>query len=376
MRAWARQRSPVEWLAIAAGLAVFGYLAWDRALWDSRLQLILHLLAAGAIGGLVIHASRRGELPRTRVDLPILGLVAAFALATVFAVNLGMSLRALAAIIASALMLPVALVALRARPTWTANLVCLPVLVLAAIALGGMLGRRAAWLVVGAPGLPPLRLLDEGTAFGSVAVAPFILLGTWVIAGVITDRPWRRTVRSSIIALGLPLAVLSGSRSAWVAIGVTAAVLTVPIIWRRRRRILDAAHLSGRRLGRLAAILVGLPVLLLIVAPRLTAMSSLLYRESLWQDTINAWSASPVTGLGPGIMPWAREAAASDLSFPVSQPHSHNLALGVLGDAGLVGLAAAIVLVATVLVVAGPWRSRTSTGRAASAALIGIGISG
>ena len=41
-------------------------------------------------------------------------------------------------------------------------------------------------------------------------------------------------------------------------------------------------------------------------------------------------------------MPYARQAAAADFSFPVRQPHSHNLPLGVLGDAGIVGLAAGL----------------------------------
>lgn len=377
MRRWAGERSIGEWVGLTTGVAVFGYLAWDRALWDARLQAVLHLIAAVAIGWLVARIARRGEMPRTRVDLPIVGLVAAFALATLLAVNPGMSLRSLAAIVATALMLPLALVALRARPAWVATVVCVPILVLAAVSLGWMLGRRAAWVLVGAPGLPPLRLLDEGTPFGSVAVAPFILLAAWVIAGVIAERTWRRAVRSSIVGIGIPLAILSGSRSAWIAIGITIGILLLPRLSRSRGRILAMAHLSGRRrLARVLAIVVGLPVAVLLVAPRLTAVSSLLYREALWRDTISAWSASPVTGLGPGIMPWAREAAAADLSFPVSQPHSHNLALGVLGDAGIIGLVAAAVLIVAFALFAGPWRARTPLGRAASAALIGIGVAG
>ena len=98
-------------------------------------------------------------------------------------------------------------------------------------------------------------------------------------------------------------------------------------------------------------------------------MSSLLYRGALWRDTINAWSHSPFIGIGPGFMPYARQAAAPDYTFPVRQPHSHNLPLGVLGDAGIVGLAAAAVLVVNLFAVAGPWRSRTATGRGAAAVL-------
>ena len=42
-REWARHRSEVEWVSLAAAIAVFAYLAWDSALWDARAQLGLHL---------------------------------------------------------------------------------------------------------------------------------------------------------------------------------------------------------------------------------------------------------------------------------------------------------------------------------------------
>ncbi|HJP71038.1 MAG TPA: O-antigen ligase family protein, partial [Candidatus Limnocylindria bacterium] len=103
---------------------------------------------------------------------------------------------------------------------------------------------------------------------------------------------------------------------------------------------------------------------------------SLVYRASLWRDTLNAWQTDPLLGIGPGFMPYARQAAAPDFTFPVHQPHSHNLPLGVLGDAGLVGLAAAIFLVACLAWVAGPWRARTATGREAGLVLIGLGVGG
>ena len=54
------------------------------------------------------------------------------------------------------------------------------------------------------------------------------------------------------------------------------------------------------------------------------------------------------------------------------QPHSHDVPLGILGDAGLVGLAAALALFVTFVVVAGPWRTRSLAGRAAFAVLMGF----
>ena len=375
-RAWARRRTEVEWVALAAGLAVFGYLAWDGALWDARAQLGLHLVAIGAILGLAVLARRGGRVPRTAVDVPILALIATFALATVSALNVGMSLRSTAAIVATAAMLPVALVAIRARPTWVALVIGLPVLALSVPTLVVLLTRRAEWLLVGAPGLPPLRLPAEGTPFGSVAVPPFVLLATWAIAGIIEEPGLRRALRLALLAVGIPLTVLSGSRSAWLAMAVAGAVAIVPWAWRRRHHVRLPRTLDARGAALGIAGLAATALAVLLVLPRLTAVTSLLYRRALWRDTLHAWSADPLLGVGPGIMPYARQAAAPDFSFPVRQPHSHNLPLGVLGDAGIIGLVAALVLVGTLLVVAGPWRARTARGRTASIVLIGLGIGG
>lgn len=372
---WARRRTVVEWLALAAGIAVFAYVGWDGALWDARFQLLLHLVAVGVILGVGLYGLRGGELPRTRVDLPILLLLAAYALATALAINVGMSLRAMGAIVALTLMLPAALLALRVRPTWTALVVCLPTLGLAAGTLVAMVSRRVAWIQSGAPGLPPLRLPAEGTPFGSVAVPPFVLLATWAIAGQIEDQSLRRIVRIAVVVVGIPLVVLSGSRSAWLACGVTALVLAVPWAWSHRDRLGRPRSLGIRGILVAVGALVVAAGLAVVMLPRLTAVTSLIYRGDLWRDTITAWLSRPITGLGPGIMPYARQAAAPDGTFPVSQPHSHNWALGVLGDAGILGLVAGVALVATFAWVAGPWRSRSQEGRLASAVLLGIAAS-
>ena len=118
VRDWARARTIPEWAILAAAIAVFGYVGWDSALWDSRLQLLLHLVALGAITGLGVLALRGVRLPRTPLDTPILALLAALALATASAMNHGMSLRAMGSITAFALALPIALLAVRHRPSW------------------------------------------------------------------------------------------------------------------------------------------------------------------------------------------------------------------------------------------------------------------
>ena len=56
--AWVRRRTILDWVFLGMGLAVFGYVGWDGALWDARFQLGLHLIAIGAIARLT-NARRR-----------------------------------------------------------------------------------------------------------------------------------------------------------------------------------------------------------------------------------------------------------------------------------------------------------------------------
>lgn len=364
---------PAEALALGAGLAVFGYVAWDGALWDPRFGLLLHLIAISALVGLVAMGVRGFALPRTRIDLPLLLLIAVFGIATVGALNPGLALRAMAAIVATAAMLPVALMLLRHRPSWTALVVTVPMLGLAGGALAVMLWRRLAWYLAGGPGLlPPVRMAAEGTPFGSVAVAPFVLLAALPLTLFIDSARVRTVVRVGLLSVGIPLTLLSGSRSAWLAIGVAGLVLVTPLV----RRLRLPERWTPRTIAVVLAGLAAFSISALFVAPRFTAVGSLVYRSYLWRDTLAAVSVDPLLGIGPGTMPYARQAAAPALSFPVQQPHSHNLPLGVLGDAGVVGLIAAAVLVIAFVVVAGPWRTRSLAGRSAFAVLAGFAVAG
>jgi tetratricopeptide (TPR) repeat protein len=369
-----------ELAAAGVVLAVFGYLGWDGAMWDPRYQLGLHLAAVGALVGAVWIGLAGGLLPRTRLELPVLGLLLAFGVASLSAWNPGLSAQALASIIGTVLMLPVAMLALRHRPGWTALLVTGPIVVLAASTLVALAWRRLEWITVGAPGLPPVRLGHETTVFGSVAVPPFVLMAALPIALLIPQRRLRVGILVGLAIVAVPLTVISGSRSAWIALAVSGLVLVAPAAIARMRRaqargsLMPSGSWTPRRAGVAFLSLAGLVVALAFVAPRLTDLRSLVYRGYLWRDTISAWSGDPIFGIGPGSMPFARQAAAPALSFPVRQPHSHDIPLGILGDAGLVGLAAAGVVFIGFIVLAGPWRTRRLPGRAAFAVLMGFAV--
>ncbi|HEX6474279.1 MAG TPA: O-antigen ligase family protein [Candidatus Limnocylindria bacterium] len=370
-------RRLAEVAAVGIGLAVLFYAGWDGALWDPRYQLALHLAAVAVFGGLLWVALSGGELPRTPLDIPILALLLAFAVASLTAWNPGLSARALAAIVAMAVMLPALLLALRHRPDWTALVVTVPVLALSLHALAVLAWRRVEWLMAGGTGLPPVRLDHEGTIFGALAVPAFVVIGALPVA-LLTPHPrLRRGMLIALAAVAVPLTLLSGSRSAWLAAAVAGLVLVAPTALRRLRPGWSGLMARGRRLsprdvGLAVMGLALVAVAIAFIAPRLTDARSLVYRGFLYRDTLAAWSQDPLFGIGPGSMPLARQAAAPPLSFPVRQPHSHDVALGILGDAGLIGLAAAAVLFVTFVVVAGPWRTRSLSGRAAFAVLMGF----
>ena len=364
----------VELLAVIGGLAVFGNLGWDSALWDGRLQLALHLIGGCALVAGIFALLRGASYPRSRLDLPILALLVALGIASILGSNHGLAARAMAASIGFAGLLPLAAVALRRRPVISALVVTMPTLALAASILWQLLSRRIGWFSLGIGGLPPVRVSGESTAFGSVAVPPFILLGLLPLCLLVQPRWLRLVLLAGTVVLIVPLSALSGSRSAWLALGVAGLVYAMPYASRLRRFRLPRP--SRAWLVAAAGIVLVLAVAVAFVAPRFTAITSLLYRERLWTDTLTAWSASPITGIGPGTMPYARQAAAAAGTGAIRQPHSHDLALGVLGDAGLLGLAAAVAIIVVFFWVAGPWRSRTVRGRAATSVLAGFLIAG
>ena len=365
--------------AVGLTVAVMGYVAWDGALWDPRFQVALHLAAVIMAAGMLWMLVAGAHLPRSPIEIPIVLLLLAFAIASLTPWNAGLSAQALAAICGMVLVLPAAAIAIRHRPTLTAMAIALPVLVLAVLTLWGMFDRRLDWIAVGGPGLPPIRLARETTNFGSVAVAPFVLLALTPIVLLTGDRRLRLAVLAVLVALAVPLTFLSGSRSAWIAMGAAAVVLVAPWVVRQSRGGLGALRPAAgawtpRRVGLIFLAAAGLALAVAAVGSRLTDLRSLLYRGFLWRDTLNAWSVDPLFGIGPGSMPYARQAAAPALSFPVRQPHSHDIPLGMLGDAGVLGVAAALLLVVTFVMLAGPWRTRSLPGRAAFAVLAGCGV--
>jgi Flp pilus assembly protein TadD len=159
--------------------------------------------------------------------------------------------------------------------------------------------------------------------------------------------------------------VLSGSRSAWIAIVAAAAVLGIS----RAGNLRSIGRPSRRQVAIVLGGLAVAAVAIAFVGSRLGDAGSFGYRTQLWDATLTVWRGDPWLGIGPGAMPYARQAVA-----PLLQPHSHDVPLGILGDAGVVGLLAALVVFALFAWVARPRADSTLAGRVAYAVLIGVAI--
>ena len=89
--------------------------------------------------------------------------------------------------------------------------------------------------MAGGTGLPPVRLDHEGTIFGALAVPAFAVIGAMPVALLIPHRRLRRAILIGLAVVAVPLTLLSGSRSAWLAAAVAGLVLAAPAVVRRVR---------------------------------------------------------------------------------------------------------------------------------------------
>jgi O-antigen ligase len=190
----------------------------------------------------------------------------------------------------------------------------------------------------------------------------------WLTTG---RRRWPVVLALGIVALGLTL-----SRAAWLGLLAGAAVLAwlAPAAARRRLRLA-----VGLGLLALASVLVPLAPWVL---PRLGAgggnaleRASALERTLLIGYSLEAWRAQPLTGVGLGaFVQWAARSTGVGLPFePV-----HNLPLLVLAETGLVGAAAALLLVGAWAGLVWRRRGAMSVGEvvwaAVMAAMLGMGL--
>jgi O-antigen ligase len=224
--------------------------------------------------------------------------------------------------------------------------------VLALGALGTLLGIMfvvnwgAVWIdwitIVG--GLPPLDLALPSAPYAGIHAA--ILAGLLLPATVVLARRrwlWPMGIAGSVALLAA--IVMSGSRSVWLGLALSALAL--------------AAMGAGRVVFRAPRVLLGglgvitvalLAVLGPMVLTRIATGSTVELRLVMWGESIEHWMRAPLVGHGPGTF-----AARFNLTdyynrFEPWHTHPHNLVVQVLVESGVVGLVGvALILVALVI---------------------------
>ena len=217
------------------------------------------------------------------------------------------------------------------------------------------------WGLVGRLTVPPLRPQFESLTFGNPAavMTMSVLLTAAAVASLGAATRGR-------VAMGLGLAILagaativSGSRAGWLAVGV-AMVVTVAV-WlaspdgRVKARAIAGMVVSTAR-GRIgiallavAAVVVGLafgPGILF----RATAGGED-QRLGFFTAAIRMFQESPLVGTGIGTWVAQRTNYTTPPAPDYYIPHAHNVYLQTLAEQGLVGTAAGIVLLVSILAV-------------------------
>jgi O-antigen ligase len=209
---------------------------------------------------------------------------------------------------------------------------------------------QAWWAIVGRLTIPPLRPGFESLAFGNPSSlgATCVLLFVAGAAHLGLVGWGRRIVVVVLGALVLVVCLVTGARSVWLGVAVTVAI--VALLWfasPARRDALAASLRTGRGRAVLAAVVVIGGVGAVVAGPGILVRMGFgdPYRPGYWLASIRMFRDAPLFGQGPGT--WAAERAPfttpGDLDFYI--PHGHNVYLQTIGELGLAGVIAGIVVI-------------------------------
>lgn len=374
-------------LALASAYAVFIGGSW-WGIYEPDLRIASVALASVALAAWFVLCLRDPAWrPRSALLPAIAACLASLAISTIFSRFPGISLEYLSyAVLLAGLYL--LLVQLLTRDFFRGRFIALSgtLLVATVVAyLGLNVSHWVHWLeVVGHAAVPPLRPEFESLTLGNPSAV--LTLVALLAVPVVGTASWR--VRSGIavvaIVLGLVavVALVSASRAGWLALGIAGLVAIAGAAASREGR----AGIRGG-IGRLAATTAGRAALITSIALAALALAAVVpliakraadggeaHRLAFIRIALELFVQSPVVGTGPGS--WVIQRPGLTLPTEPDQyiPHAHNLYAQTLGELGLVGALAGIVLVMLVLrLLIGATRSTdTSRRRLGWAVLIGL----
>src|SRR5690625_157824 len=142
-----------------------------------------------------------------------------------------------------------------------------------------------------------------------------------------------RTTRERLLALiGLPALILTGSRTAFLALIPTILYALLPYF---RFRHLSLAF-------QLLSVTMVSSVVLHLLHP--TGFTAIDVRLEAWRAAIHAWLSAPLAGIGQNELAMYIHLHPSDFYFPQAVNHAHNQLLSVLSEGGIISLFALLIL--------------------------------
>lgn len=348
----------LAWIGIVLGTVWLVYAGggwWG--IYSPYLRIATMAVATLALVAWAVVAAHR---PSWRPQSALLPMIAAslgsLAISTVFSRVPRISAEYLGyAIVLAALYL--LLVRLFAEPFLRRRLATLATMLffVSAIAyLGQVALEWVRWWTLAGITIPPLRPGFFGLTYNnpSAALTMITLLGAPVVAtfGSAT-RSGGRVVIVVAILVGA-VALLSGSRAGWFALGTTSIV--VALAWlafagNRAHARASLGRASKLRSVRVAAAAAGVMVLGLVVVlgPAILARvgeggEDLRLNYAL--AAIRMFMESPLVGTGPGtwVIQRPHYTMAPEADYYI--PHAHNVEVQTLAELGLVGVAAGILV--------------------------------
>lgn len=317
-------------------------------------RFVTHVLAAFIV---TIWLGRKAlaneDFPATSLDIPISTLIAVLLLTTALSDMPRLSMESLFWAFMYIVFFYIVIDLLRRG--WSPDLFVKSLLVVGGIAcvLAALEGLEwyTRWFAIGglADPIPPSSFRIIKT-LGPNPLAAFLnlLIPFAVVAAVRTTRRLTRLMLAGWLLLALTVEFFTLSRGGWLGLFAALATLVIMLTLQYRRRALELSRRLGQNKILTTALIAATSIaalLICLVGYRLLTLpsrqGSLDERVLMWRSGWMAFVESPVTGTGPWtygtqFLRYSRV----DLRRPVEK--AHNVALTILAESGMLGLAASL----------------------------------
>ena len=202
------------------------------------------------------------------------------------------------------------------------------------------------WSLTNGAVMPPVGLRFSAQPWGNqydLVMLAVMLYPAWLIG------PMGRARMASALIVGVPLALavlFQGARATWLAIAVATAVVVAPgfLRWIPRAKNAVPLLLVAGALGAVIVIALGSGIL-----DRLLTFATVGQRLEMWTAATQAWLEHPIQGLGPGSFPWVLQTTDYFATNSIHPRHPDSALFQLLPEAGILGLASAVVLLVAVV---------------------------